>query len=70
VADCPKLQTCPFFGDRLADVPSVAGLLKQRYCRGDYARCARYRVVMAGVTVADDLYPNQAGRVERVLDRR
>jgi hypothetical protein len=70
VAECTKLKTCPFFGDRLGDVPAVATLLKQRYCLGDFARCARYRVATPGLPVPDDLFPNQGDRADRILQGR
>ena len=33
MADCEKLKKCPFFSDQMANMPSVADLMKRTYCR-------------------------------------
>ena len=47
MAACECLEGCIFFNDKMAEMPSMADLLKDRYCRGEYASCARYRVFKA-----------------------
>ena len=68
--ECEKLDKCLFFSDRLPNMPSVAGLLKQTYCLGDKTKCARYQVSAAGIPVPMDLFPNDAGRVRKLLNQR
>lgn len=70
MADCEKLQTCPFFADQMAQMPSVASLMKTTFCHGDKTRCARYQVLTAGVPVPVDLLPNDVGRAQQLLSRR
>jgi hypothetical protein len=70
MADCEKLKNCPFFSDRMANMPSVASLMKQSYCLGDKTACARYQVASAGIPVPGDLYPNDVVRVREILGRQ
>jgi hypothetical protein len=67
MADCEKLNACPFFSDQLAKMPGTASLMKQTYCRGDSARCARYMVATKGLPVPPDLFPNQRDRALRII---
>ncbi len=67
MANCEKLSACAFFNDRLSNMPSVSGLLKQTYCLGDKTKCARYKVSNAGVSVPEDLFPNDLSRALRLL---
>jgi hypothetical protein len=69
MADCEKLPTCIFFNDQMDEMPTVAHLMKQQYCRGNFAACARYRVAEAlgGSKVPRDLFPNDAKRADRLL---
>ena len=69
MADCEKLQTCPFFTDKMANMPNTATLAKQIYCRGDKMQCARYLVNQAGITVPPDLYPHDRARAQQLLGK-
>jgi len=70
--DCECLQRCPFFNDRMANMPTVAGLYKDKLCHGDYAQCARFRVfkVLGREAVPADLFPNELDRAAAVLAKR
>ena len=67
--DCECLPRCPFFNDKMMDMPAMVSLLKEKYCKGDSARCARHMVfkVMGSERVPMDLYPNQAERAEKII---
>ena len=68
--ECPRLQQCAFFNDRLRNMPVIAEMTKNSYCRSvSYETCARYLVAQALGTarVPDDLYPNQPDRVDAIL---
>lgn len=67
MASCEKLNACPFFNDRLSNMPSVSGLLKNTYCLGDKQECARYQVSAAGLQVPVDLFPNDRGRARTII---
>ena len=65
MADCEKINKCPFFQDRMSNMPGTAALYKKRFCQGNNSDCARYRVVQAGLPMPDDLFPNM---LDKALD--
>ena len=70
MSSCPKLPQCPFFNERLAKMPAVAEMAKDRYCRGnEYDICARYVVAksLGGAAVPDNLYPDQRDRANSII---
>ena len=67
MADCEKLTTCPFFTDKMTNMPNIANLMKQTYCLGDKMQCARYEVSKAGVPVPPDLFPHDRARAFQLL---
>ena len=67
MANCERLNTCPFFTGQMATMPAVADLMKKSYCLGDKMQCARYQVASAGRPVPGDLYPNDTTRSQRIL---
>jgi hypothetical protein len=64
MSDCKCLPLCPFFNDKMQNMPAAANLLKKRLCQGDNANCARYMVLCAlgREKVPSDLSPNQTER--------
>jgi hypothetical protein len=72
MADCECLVRCPFFNDKMAKMPGIAGMMKARYCKGDNSRCARYMVVkgLGREKVPADLYPNETERAEALVSVR
>ncbi|GAB4280522.1 MAG: hypothetical protein Kow0056_15030 [Coriobacteriia bacterium] len=66
---CELLEGCIFFNDKMANMPSMADLLKERYCKGDFHACARYRVYaeVGRENVPADLFPAQTDRVASVI---
>lgn len=69
MADCELAGTCIFFNDKMANMPAMSGMFKDRYCRGDWAACARYRVFekLGRPAVPADLYPNERDRADALL---
>lgn len=45
--DCELLSTCPFFNDKTQDMSEMAEMLKEGYCRGNFAWCGRYMAFKA-----------------------
>jgi hypothetical protein len=70
LAACEKLDTCPFFGDKMKSVPAVAEMMKKYYCQKEFARCARYKVSRSGIPVPGDLFPNEDDRAEQIIKSR
>ena len=69
MSECTVLANCPFFADKLRNMPSTANMLKERYCRDDYELCARFVVrEKAGKEhVPADLFPHERERAEEIL---
>ncbi len=70
MAECECLPKCPFFNDRMANKPATAQIMKNQYCLGDNAGCARHQVKVAvgSENVPADLFPSQAERVKGIID--
>ncbi|GAB1455364.1 hypothetical protein MASR2M48_06710 [Spirochaetota bacterium] len=69
MVDCDCLPACPFFNDKMKNMPSMAGMMKKRYCQDDYMSCARHivKVAIGGDKVPIDLYPGQNERVSKII---
>jgi hypothetical protein len=68
--ECENLKTCPFFNDRMEDMPTLAGLMKKQYCLSDnYTNCARYMVFkkLGKERVPSDMFPNQLERAQKII---
>jgi hypothetical protein len=67
--DCELLEKCPFFNDKLKDMPTASDMMKKIYCQWHYKECARYKV--AGVVgkdrVPSDLFPSDKERAAVLL---
>jgi hypothetical protein len=70
MADCERLEKCPFFTGKMANMPSVADLMKKTYCFGDKMQCARYQVASAGIVAPPDLFPHDVDRACDILRSR
>jgi hypothetical protein len=59
MSDCPSLSTCPFFNDKMKDMPATAAVIKRNYCQDDNSKCARFLVAktLGKEKVPSDLYP-------------
>jgi hypothetical protein len=70
--DCERLAGCPFFNDKMADMPTMANIYKQKYCHDDFEKCARYMVarVKGKEAVPADLFPNQFSRADKILSAK
>lgn len=68
--ECERLKKCPFFTGQMANMPSVAELLKSEYCYGEKTLCARYQVASAGMVIPFDLLPNDTRRARDILAGR
>lgn len=67
--NCELIATCVFFNDIMPDMPDMAELMKDKYCRDDNNRCARYRVFKAlgREEVPSDLFPIDMQRADQIM---
>jgi hypothetical protein len=68
MATCELSDTCLFFNDKMPDMPAVAEFLKGKYCHGEFAECARYRIYaeFGREHVPAGLFPNEENMVPDV----
>ncbi len=69
MGECENLATCPFFNDRLPNMPATTTFLKSFYCQREYTKCARYIVskALGSPQVPADLFPEESIRAERIV---
>lgn len=69
MAECKVLSTCPFFNDKMANMPGTAAVFKRKDCQGDKSQCARYIILEAlgKPKVPADLFPNQEDRARKII---
>jgi len=67
--ECEKLSACLFFNDKLQNMPAISGMMKERYCKKDKLKCARYRISQAlgKDKVPIDLFPNMEFRANQII---
>ncbi len=69
MADCEFLTLCPFFNDKMKNMPSAADMMKKLYCKWNYSHCARYMmaVVLGKRKVPPDMFPGDTARAKIIL---
>ena len=69
MADCECLAGCVFFNDKMKNMPTMANQYKEKYCRGDNSKCARFMVFKAlgRENVPTTLFPNQVDAAQKIL---
>lgn len=64
---CEKIEKCPFFNEKLANMPSLTSVLKQRYCLENKEACARYMLVTADIEVPPTVFPQDVDRAKAII---
>ena len=69
MADCELIEKCIFFNDMMLEMPVMSGIMKDKYCRDDSSKCARYRVFTAlgREKVPPDLFPIDMKRADQII---
>ena len=69
MAQCELAETCIFFNDQMANMPSTSAVYKKIYCEQDWATCGRYIIFKAigRENVPKDLFPNQGERAATII---
>jgi hypothetical protein len=69
MADCECLPGCPFFNDKMKNMPGTAAMFKNKYCQGSSLDCARHIVfkTLGKSAVPGDLFPNQVERAQSLV---
>jgi hypothetical protein len=69
MAECECIAKCLFFNGKMDNMPPDAESIKQKYCRGEFTECARYKVfkVLGKCDVPRDLFPHENDRAAEIL---
>lgn len=69
MAKCECLKGCAFFNDKMANMPSMAHIIKMKYCEDDNSECARYIVFkkLGKGEVPFDMFPTQIERAKKLI---
>lgn len=69
MAECEYLPGCPFFNDKMKNMPAIADQFKKKYCLGENSTCARFVVLRAlgREKVPATLFPNQMDKAQGIL---
>ncbi|MFX0069495.1 MAG: hypothetical protein ACFFAO_00175 [Candidatus Hermodarchaeota archaeon] len=69
MVECELIEECPFFTDKLKNMPATTNLFKEKYCKTDSSKCARYIVIhsLGKSEVPSDLFPNQLERANGLI---
>lgn len=69
MAKCELVETCIFFNDQMASMPSTSAVYKKIFCEGDFDTCSRYMIFKAigRENVPKDLFPNQSERAKSII---
>ena len=67
---CDKIETCKFFQAAMKEMPTVAEMMKQRYCHGDFDSCSRMTVFneLGREHVPANLAPNDPQRAREIIE--
>ncbi|PKQ17125.1 MAG: hypothetical protein CVT67_01405 [Actinobacteria bacterium HGW-Actinobacteria-7] len=67
--ECECLPGCPFFHDKMDNMPAMADIFKNRYCLGDHFTCARHRIFesLGRDRVPHDMFPNDGEYADTLL---
>jgi hypothetical protein len=66
---CEFLDNCPFFNDRMDNMPAATVVFKKIYCQGNNNNCARYMIAKRlGVdNIPSDVYPNNRKAAVKII---
>ncbi|MBN2738293.1 MAG: hypothetical protein JXR70_15015 [Spirochaetales bacterium] len=69
MSQCERLENCPFYLEKMADMPAMASVYKNQFCLKDFSQCARLMVLKqkGPEAVPLDLFPNQIERAKEIL---
>ena len=69
MAACELTEGCIFFNNKMKGMPATAEIMKNKYCRDDFASCARHMVFQAlgRPMVPADLFPQQTDRAQEII---
>lgn len=70
MSECPILKTCPFFNNKIPNMPPELKSYKHKCCLDENLHCARFVVArFLGLTLVPyDLLPNEMDKAEDIIN--
>ncbi|MBN2071174.1 MAG: hypothetical protein JW814_06920 [Candidatus Krumholzibacteriota bacterium] len=68
MTDCKRIEICPFFNAKMKNMPAMAELYRNDFCRGDYSKCARLKLLTRNIPVPEGLSPNNIMKADRLIE--
>lgn len=67
---CENLKGCSFYNDKMPVDKGIGQIQKRKYCEGDKALCARYKIAssIGKENVPADLYPIMMERANKIIN--
>jgi hypothetical protein len=72
MAECKIAKSCPLYrSETNSQGAAVSNWLKNHYCRGNYAMCARHTVheAIGQEFIPADMYPNEQARAIQIVSQ-
>ncbi len=71
MAQCEKLEKCPFYQGKMSMESGLGAMYKRKYCEGDKTACARYKVAttLGPDFVTNNLYPNMDDLAKKIIEQ-
>ncbi len=69
MAQCEKLEKCPFYQGYMDMEVGLGAMYKKKYCESDKMSCARYQIVTAlgPEFVNNSIYPNMNALANKLI---
>lgn len=69
MAECKYVPQCPFYHNRMEEIPGTGERIRDQYCRNQPEDCARYKLyeLVDHRSVPYNLFPHQRSRVPAIL---
>ena len=66
---CTLIDDCPFYKERMARMPRSTEIMKEMFCKNEYAKCARYLVYRecGREHIPIDLFPNEFEKGRKIV---
>jgi hypothetical protein len=67
--ECEFIEKCPFYNEKMQNMPFTASRMKDKYCLRDKTICARYQIFskLGREKVPIDLFPFQIEMVQKII---
>jgi hypothetical protein len=67
--ECDIIKECPFYNDRMLNMPAFSNSMKKIFCHVDNSDCARHMIkeTLGLMKIPHDLFPNESERAREII---